>query len=178
MASSTTASSGTRNTLLHRFYEPLVLLYVLDPVQGDHVYPGTDRLPPRELGTKELRRRFLDSLSYVCDYEKGGDTVTAISVTNGPTYHVASNQQTTKEVKDFLSTLLSQLAHMPDLPPNEQDSLERSLIDKCAQFSHSRIETYWKLLKRALHTSLERCNAAGDDHPMVQSEYGSKRESD
>ena len=59
--------------LLYRFYEPLVLLHVLDPIGEQRISPcpSEDLVAPR-LELRELRRNFLEQLAYICDYEKGG----------------------------------------------------------------------------------------------------------
>ncbi|CAG8973160.1 hypothetical protein HYALB_00008752 [Hymenoscyphus albidus] len=61
--------------LLHRLYEPLILLEVLDKYGGLPV----SEFPSEVDATSnlELRRPFLNQLAYVCDFKKGGDTVTA-----------------------------------------------------------------------------------------------------
>src|SRR5947207_9224995 len=68
--------------LLHRFYEPLVLLRVLDPTRG---VQNTNRGPDSTFDTlQDLRRKFLDQLSWTCDYKHGGDTVSAIAAEETP----------------------------------------------------------------------------------------------
>lgn len=161
---------GKRNKILHRFYEPLVLLYVLDQVQGDHLYPDTDRLPVNDLNRKELRRRFLNSLSYICDHEKGGDTMTAISVADGPlTYYIACNKTPKLRVKQFLKSILSQLSFMYDQQPGIQNEVETSILTACVAFSEKRIKTYWKFLQGGLEKSIASCQ----DEAVAESKFSS-----
>ena len=149
------AQNGGRNKLLHRFYEPLVLLYVLDRTQGDHISrQDLERLPSGEISLLELQRRLLDSLSYVCDYDKGGDTTTAIAVASAPlTYCVASNENPAEEVVPFLRLLLTQLKELYNLDPQQLSESESSILRYCVNFSKKRVKTYWKLLG----DSLTRC---------------------
>ncbi len=70
-------SLNANGKLLRRFYEPLVLLRVLDPTRGAH---RPDLITDRGLDEKsKLWRNYVDQLSFVCDSDKGGDTVTAVA---------------------------------------------------------------------------------------------------
>lgn len=150
MVAKARTSSG-RNKLLHRFYEPLVLLFALDRVQGDHLYSESDRLPLDDITDKELRRRFLNSLSYICDYEKGGDTTTAIGAAGSPLcYYVASNKTPPEKVKTFLESVFSQLEQIYDMDCEERISIEKKLLQSCTRFSERRIRTYWRFVQLAM----------------------------
>jgi len=159
---------GKRNTLLHRFYEPLVLLYVLDRTQGDHILrPGPEKLPSGDLPVEELRRRFFDELSYVCDYDKGGDTATAIAAASTPlTYYIASNKDSRLTVEPFLRRLLLQLGGLYDLDSQRLREAEDSILQDCVDFSEKRVNTYLK----NLHLSLTDCLTASPEDPVVRGE--------
>lgn len=150
MNSSQNRPQNKRNKLLHRFYEPLVLLHVLDKIQGDHVPRQREDSKDPDYATRtELRRRFLESLAYVCDYEKGGDTMTAIFVSSAPlTYHIASNKtiKEKKEVVPFLKSLLKMLRTLSSSTFEE----ERHVLEKCAAFGKKRIQTYQRFLRNSL----------------------------
>jgi hypothetical protein len=78
-----------------RFYEPLVLLDVLDRNGQQRISrcPSEDQAAP-QLQLRELRRTFVGQLAYVCDYIEGGDTVTAMALEMQPssiTFWVAPN---------------------------------------------------------------------------------------
>jgi hypothetical protein len=143
---------GKRKTLLHRFYEPLVLLYVLDSTQGDHTLrQDPERPPPREISLPALQRRFFDSLSYVCDFDKGGDTTIAIAATSAPLiYYVASNENPAERVVPFLRLLLAQLGQLYNFDPQRLSELESSILEYCVGFSKKRVKKYWRLLKESL----------------------------
>ena len=95
-----------------RFYEPLVLLYVLDRYGKGRISRSVseDSTPSSEV--QELRRDFPDSLAYTCDYEKGGDTVTAIALESRPaglTHWIASNKNCTNRTLHFLQGIIRAL---------------------------------------------------------------------
>ena len=156
-----------RNKLLHRFYEPLVLLYVLDRTQGDHLArPTSDSSPREQLTPPELRRRFLDALSYVCDFEKGGDTMTAIYVASAPlTYYIACNKTPGKKVTDFIRSLLARLASIYRQNFQQRTDEESDILGDCVGFGEKRLKTYWKLLQEPL----TKCRDALKDEPMLSS---------
>src|SRR5277367_545111 len=134
---SSRAQEGKRKTLFHRFYEPLVLLYVLDRTQGDHISrQDPERLPSGDISLQELQRRFLDALSYVCDFDKGGDTTTAIAAAPAPlTYYVASNEDPVEETVPFLRSLLMRLGGLYNLDPQRLSESENSILKYCVNFS-------------------------------------------
>lgn len=149
---SSIAQDGKRKKLFHRFYEPLVLLYVLDRTQGDHVSrQDPERLPSGEISLQELQRRLLDALSYVCDFDKGGDTITAIAAASAPlTYYVATNENSAEKAVPFLHSLLRRLKELYDVDPRRLSESERSILEYCVDFSEKRVQTYWKFLKESL----------------------------
>jgi hypothetical protein len=99
--------------LLSRFYEPLVLLYTLGRTRGERTCPT---MTPREdlahLPLTDLRRMFLDELAYMCDYDKGGETVTALGLEFTPErciFWVATNAGAKAKIIDFLVSLLTKI---------------------------------------------------------------------
>lgn len=74
--------------VLSRFYEPLVLLRLLGQSRGNH------QPKPHDVNAGQaVRRDFLRNLSYICDFEKGGDTCTAIGLADlGASYRYMSLQ--------------------------------------------------------------------------------------
>ena len=152
MDNSSRAQEGKRKKLLHRFYEPLVLLYVLDRTQGDHILrQDPERLPSGEISLQELQRNLLDALSYVCDFDKGGDTTTAIAAASAPlTYYVASNKDAAEEAVPFLRSLLMRLGELYNVDPQRLSESENSILKYCVDFSGKRVKTYWRFLRDSL----------------------------
>ena len=63
--------------LLLCFYEPSLLLSVLDPLRQAH---RPDFIHDRNLQQpKKIWRNFLDQLSFLCDSESGSDTMTSVA---------------------------------------------------------------------------------------------------
>ena len=68
--------------LMHRFYEPLQLLAMLNADRGS----GEVDLPadPQSREFRMIWRRFLDDLSWLCDNKHGGETVSAVAAQSLP----------------------------------------------------------------------------------------------
>lgn len=160
--------ASVSNKVLYRFYEPLTLLYVLDRTQGDHIKrAGTETSSLEEISKQELRRRFLDSLSYMCDFKKGGDTVTAIAVASGPLrYHMSCNKGPEDKVTKFVKSVLATLATVYSQSAQQRTETENDLLTKCSSFSEARLTAYWKILQ----SSLEKCwESAKHDKSVIDS---------
>ncbi|GAB7351725.1 hypothetical protein MBLNU459_g2312t1 [Dothideomycetes sp. NU459] len=132
--------------ILCRFYEPLVLLYTLGQARGRK---------PRALSSDndavtELRRRFLNDLAYICDYDKGGDTVTAIALQDTPSayiFWIVANTDVKKRTLAFVKSLLDRLKNVSE---HNKDSLREFIAAKCIRFARLRIKKYLKLLDRLI----------------------------
>ena len=142
-----------------RFYEPLVLLHVLDRYGKGRVSRSVAEVSTPSTEAQDLRRDFLDSLAYTCDYEKGGDTVTAIALESRPaglTYWIASNKTCTDKTLQFLGGIISTLRELSVLQSKDSiPSIEADLIASCIIFSSSRLRDY----KRLLYLAIERCSS-------------------
>jgi OTT_1508-like deaminase len=113
-------------------------------------------LPSGDFPTEELQRRFLDSLSYVCDYKKGGDTTTAIAAASAPlTYYIASNKDSRHKVEPFLRDLLSRLGGLYNLDSQRLRDAESSILRDCVDFSEKRVNKYSDSLQKSLTECLE-----------------------
>jgi hypothetical protein len=69
-----------RPKFLKRFYESLVILHVLGKNRGVHLKEDDDELYEIDLTSTKLRRAFVRNIAYLCDYQKGGDSMTAIAL--------------------------------------------------------------------------------------------------
>ncbi|OAL42582.1 hypothetical protein IQ07DRAFT_669315 [Pyrenochaeta sp. DS3sAY3a] len=143
--------------LLCRFYEPLVLLYTLGSTREERMcaaMPSRDYLA--HLPLKDLRRIFLSELAYVCDYDKGGETVAALGLQTTPQGHifwVASNTGSGTKVIPFLNSLLTKLTHI-STASNTADVLEE-VVSQCIRFATPRIKKY----RSHLVPQLRRCTS-------------------
>lgn len=143
-----------RERQLSRFYEPLVLLYTLGSTRGEHTAAA---LSPDEniceLPLKELRRRFLNELAYVCDYNKGGDTVTAIGLESTPqryVFWVGANTSPQKRIVPFLEALLAKLRGVSSAATSKVQEEADNIAIECIKFGTLRINKYRQLLKPLL----------------------------
>ena len=130
--------------LLQRFYEPLLLLSLLDPVRSAHV-----DLPSNPehgaLSLMELRRSFTDQLAYLCDFKKGGDSVTAIalqSTPHGVVVRCASNDHMSSRVKAFIHETLGLLFAVHS---GNHLEVEAEIFRYAVELGLDRLREDWKL---------------------------------
>ncbi|KAF1972949.1 hypothetical protein BU23DRAFT_589890 [Bimuria novae-zelandiae CBS 107.79] len=158
-------------TMLSRLWSPRlylgVLLYTLGRTRGEHMRDITcDGTKIANLPHKYLIRKLLCSLAYVCDYDKGGDTVTAIGLEFKPRGHIfwiaSNNNQTTKTVP-FLVLLLSQIHQVSIdaavISPEQVEDLAAKSID----FAARRIKAYRNHLKPVLRRCLDHLGSQDHD---------------
>jgi len=129
--------------LLRRFYEPMLLLKLLDPVRDQRVDRPTD---PEHgaLSSTEIRRAFVNKLAYLCDFKKGGDTSTAIALQDSSqsvVIHCAANDHVKPRVKDFIRETLELLITVDD---TNHAKVEALIFKKAISLSRNRLRTYWK----------------------------------
>ena len=140
---------------MKRFYEALVLQHVLGITRGDHIpRPLPDVQDAEELDGISLRRNFLEKLAFVCDYEKGGASVTAIALQQTPAaviFWVAANEDVKSKVKPFLETILSSLERLHSKPAGSViKEAEDEVFRRAVQFGKSRIKAYMRCMKEPL----------------------------
>lgn len=143
--------------LVRRFYEPLVLLNILDRNSEQRIYrcPSQDNFT--QLQPQELRRTFLGQLAYVCDYAKGGDTVTAIALQGQPsgvTFWVASNKNMSDSTIFFLRGILNTLHNIAS-SHSQSSELENELAKRCIKFNLCRLKTYQDFMRKNITRCLE-----------------------
>ena len=101
---------------------------------------------------KKLQRKFLHNLSYVCDFEKGGKSCTAIGLEDSETcykFWVASNKAINKTV-DFLKNALNQLKNVASHSPQDLEASKKAFVDFCLKFATSRIKDEARCLCKAI----------------------------
>ncbi|RDI85546.1 hypothetical protein Vi05172_g4462 [Venturia inaequalis] len=157
--------------LIKRFYEPLILLHTLGNVRGE-----SDSCEPSRrssfsgLSSKDRRRQFLDALAFVCDYERGGDSVAAIGLESTPQCHVfwvAANTCPKKKMVPFVRSLLEELKSMG----MNRISIEQSTVliaKQCLRFGERRIKGTIQMLQK----QIEKCQrlflrSVSDDGPSL-----------
>ncbi|KAF4980989.1 hypothetical protein FZEAL_3104 [Fusarium zealandicum] len=131
------------NKILSRLFEFLALFCILKKVDGPH----SITLDPPNL---QARRRFLRNLCFICDYQKGGDTTTAIAVQARPVkFWVAMNSTPNYQALAFLAGILDELKGVPEAPEAEHDSIADVVKQKCASFAAPRLKKECKILSNA-----------------------------
>lgn len=137
--------------LLRRFYEPLVLLGVLDPTRGAH---RPDLVADRGLdGPTKLWRNFLDQLCWLCDWEAGGDTVTSVAAQRTieqPVFWIASNSKYRHKARDHLMWLFDRLNLLYDKDESSRARIEIEIRMRCTKKSAPRIKVYTTRLLQAI----------------------------
>jgi hypothetical protein len=139
--------------LLHRFYEPLVLLQVLDPTRGAqniHSFPDS-----KSDTSQDLRRKFLDQLSWTCDYKRGGESVSAIAAEANPrgtVFWLAANTDSRGRVLSHLTWILEQLEQSFNASDQATEELENKITAKCIEFSKEKVKNYSRQLRNCIKT--------------------------
>ena len=142
--------------LLQRFYEPLVLLRVLDPTRG---VQNTNMVSDsRSDNSQDLRRKFLDQLSWTCDYKHGGDTVSAIAAEANPQgtiFWLAANTNPKQKALPHLNWILRQLEDSPSMSEQETEELENKITARCIEFSKDKVKNYRRKLCHFIRKCVE-----------------------
>ena len=148
--------------LMMRFYEPLVLQHVLGPTRGDRIQcEPLDSLDESDLGNWNLRRSFLNHLAYICDFKKGGATVTAIALEQRPAgvvFWVVANENVKDKVVKALKKILKGLAGLAvdDTTGDEQAAAVEERTFRCAaELGMPRVKTYWQFMQDSLRKCLK-----------------------
>jgi hypothetical protein len=142
-------------TVERQFYESQLLLYVLEKVRGEHKkrqnYHGE-----LDQGETELRRSFVDKLAYICDFKKGGSTVTALALQKtyqGVTFWIGANETIKPKVIGFLQQILQVLKNVDS---TSRETTETQLLALIVPFNKVRLDYYWSAVKRNLPLCIER----------------------
>ncbi|KAK7430318.1 hypothetical protein QQZ08_003066 [Neonectria magnoliae] len=145
--------------LLSRFFETLMLLFILRKVVGPHT------LNPLDSSTlTACRRRFIKNLAFICDYNKGGDATASVAIENRRecfVFWVASNEETGQNVTSFLGSILAELKGTPTLRDARTRNDEDSIARACTTFSSSRIQKESKILFNAGKKCVENLKGGG-----------------
>jgi hypothetical protein len=152
--------------LLKRFYEPLVLLHVLDRNGEQRTPRSLEITDSSEMQLRDLRRTFLDQLAYVCDNIKGGDTVTAIALEaqpSGTVFWVAANNGVSTRTADFLDKVLCTLQSLAMCQTESaRSATEAELSQMCIEFGIRRVKAYQALMRKPLQQCLTNLKRSGE----------------
>ena len=143
------------STVERQFHESQLLLFVLEKVRGEHKkrqnYHGE-----LDQDETELRRSFVDKLAYICDFKKGGCTVTALALQKtyqGVTFWIAANETIKPKVIEFLHQVLQLLKIVEGV---SRETAESQLLALIVSFNKERLVYYWSALNKHLPLCMER----------------------
>lgn len=144
--------------LEQQFYESQLLLFVLERIRGEHKkrqnYHGE-----LDQGETELRRSFVEKLAYLCDFKKGGSTVTALAIQKtyqGVVFWLAANESVKPKVVDFLKRILQLLK---TVEVKAKKATEAELLALIVPFNKERLKWYWSALQKELPRCITRLEA-------------------
>ena len=145
--------------LLHRFYEALFLLRALGQTRG-HRTPV-----PRDLNEMQAsRRRLLRNLAYICDFDKGGISCTAIGIEATNTryiFWIASNRKVKEHVLQFLRSTINSLKQLSIMTEQERVSERDRILRHTLKFSKKRIGKEGQCLRRSVSEARKTMNPSG-----------------
>ena len=157
---------GAYEKLIHRFYEPLILLEIFGRTRGERdVDPGNPSTP------RERRRRLLKNLSYLCDNVKGGDSTAAIGLEENPKtfrFWLASNAtRSDDKVKKFLIQTLTKVKGIIQTRSDGREDDVNRFVRTCIQFATQRIHKEQALLIQ----KIEHCKQYLSIQESINGEY-------
>ncbi|RBR26230.1 uncharacterized protein FIESC28_01013 [Fusarium coffeatum] len=150
--------------ILARLFEFLAVFHILKRANGPHT--AISQLPA-DLQT--VRRRFITSLCYLCDYRKGGKTTTSIGLESrddGVVFWVAANLSPNDDVLTFISVILENLRGEPNSTVTDRETLTAMITLRSIQFVAPRLRKERRMLARAAR-SCETYLAANIDAIMT-----------
>jgi hypothetical protein len=134
--------------LRHRFYEPLLLLGMLNPRRN-----GVHEQPTIAFRTRNFIsewRRFLDALAWFGDYHHGGETVTAIAADSPPAgvhFWIASTHE---KSATLIQGILQHLLELSSASDEDKIAIRRIIVAQSVRSSRDKIKTYTKFLRLKL----------------------------
>lgn len=134
--------------LRHRFYEPLLLLGMLNPRRNKN--HGQPTIAFRNRNFISDWRRFLDALAWFGDYQHGGKTVTAVAAESLPAgvhYWVASTHE---KSATLIQSTLKHLSTLRSASDDDRDAIERIIVTQSVCSSRDKIQNYTRFLRLKL----------------------------
>jgi hypothetical protein len=109
----------------------------------------------------------------VCDYEKGGNSTTAMGLAERPdvyTIWVAANNDLLKKVLPFVNDVLGDLKKLLGLDSNHARVTPDRLENKCVKFARPRIKKELPLLRTASEKCISNLASTGSQKGRLSSE--------
>ena len=98
-----------------------------------------------------MRRLLLQKLAYLCDYTKGGASVTALALEHRPagtTFWVAANSCPEGRIVPFLRGLLKKLRDFVGGDLMDGEAVREDILSECVMFARLRFKTYLQFLRK------------------------------
>ena len=161
--------------LMHRFYEPLQLLAILNADRGS----GEVDLPadPQSREARMIWRRFLDDMSWLCDNKHGGETVSAVaaqSLSEGTKFWLASRYERSF---DHLKWVLTKLKAIGGSTDEAALGIGLAIAEKSILFSKDKVKNYLKFLKVAYSKARDELATRIETQPIDLSKLNTVRSS-
>ncbi|KND92723.1 hypothetical protein TOPH_02769 [Tolypocladium ophioglossoides CBS 100239] len=158
--------------LIHKFYEPVILLVSLI---GSTAGAGAPR-PPEPVpidvhDDKQVFQAFLNKLGHVCDSMKGGNTVTSFVALRhehnqgGVNYWFAANRRSTDELEataTYVEGLLQKVNQVTEGREHEND-VRIDLLCDILRFNRSRVSVYLRTLRSQIEECLTRMDVSDEN---------------
>ena len=159
---------GPNAKLMHRFYEPLQLLAILNAGR----VPGEVDLPadPQSREARMIWRRFLDNLSSLCDNKHGGETVSAVaaqSSSEGNVFWLVSRYEQSFEHLEWVMTELKAVTDEAAVWKVGMAVAEKSIL-----FSTNKIKNYLRFLRVAYRRARDDLDKRVETHLIDLTLYG------
>lgn len=138
---------GQYESCLFQFYEALVIFSML----------GRPTRPTKKERPRPQWHEFLDHLSWLCDFECGGKTVTSIAVetsSSGPVFWVAMNKRPRERAVNHLKWVLSELDNLCRDHEIQAQDVQTNIFLESVRLSRRRVKYYRKNLIGLVHHSL------------------------
>ncbi|KAH8653512.1 hypothetical protein BX600DRAFT_526709 [Xylariales sp. PMI_506] len=153
--------------LMTRLHEAMVLVSLLPRIHLQHQRPVYNLS-----NVADVRRRFLKNVAFVCDYTKGGDTVTAVSVENCDdcnTFWIAANEQPDELVRQFVNSILVTLKSHSEVSASDDVEIENEIAQICIRHASKKIKKNHANLTSAIKTCVSslRENAECEDIEII-----------
>ncbi|KAK3295261.1 uncharacterized protein B0H64DRAFT_474260 [Chaetomium fimeti] len=159
-------NKNQQSTLRCQFYPPLILLETLNDVcpRGSRRQPS-DAPPSDHQSPEERFKTLVNKLAHICDYEPGGNTVSALAVIiqNGRLcYVLASNHRGTGAMRNARAGLQAVLdilkASVEKRTDDSDEVMAKRLMREILIWNNVRVRAYLTSLEKELKNCVGKCD--------------------
>ncbi|KAF4995884.1 hypothetical protein FGRMN_4841 [Fusarium graminum] len=146
-----------------RLYESIVMYKALTDFTHEKGALRSAEATPRALNDQQMYHLYVNKLASICDSERGGRTVTSITILEEEdnfVYVFGCNQVSSRDLdgtKEFITTILKKLSGAHNLGPEEKRGVEKDVLKIILAFNSPRISCYLNALKKNVAECLEYC---------------------